>query len=200
MNLLHRLPEIAVLRDRCRAVAALDAVLAPDWADRCFSFDSAWDDGQELASIRDGSGNDWFIVFTEAGCYGRGFDHEAPATAHLFDAVPAAFRPFVDEPAFADFDGSPRATVCFWREPGDDAWGISGTDSGADELLEVLVDGTPEAYRRWAADYYEAELDPTAVRHVFELRPLTAVVLSGLNPDPDLNALGPDLVGIGYPR
>ncbi|MEU8894365.1 hypothetical protein [Nocardia sp. NPDC048505] len=197
MSALQGLPGIDALRDRCRALATLDAVLSPEWGDRYYSFDAAWDDDQEMASMRDGSGNEWHIVFAPAGCYGLGFDHEAPADPRVFDAVPEVFAPFVAEPAFADFDGSPRATVCFWREPGDAAWGVSGADR---DLFELLLAGTPEAYQRWAADYFEAEPDLGAVRHVFELRPLTADVVSGLNPDLEPGALDADLIGIGYPR
>ena len=39
-NVIARLPDVEVVRDRCRAMAALDAVMSPDWEFRHFPFDS----------------------------------------------------------------------------------------------------------------------------------------------------------------
>ncbi|MFE4802065.1 hypothetical protein ACFRFL_45945 [Streptomyces sp. NPDC056708] len=35
-------------------------------------------DGEEMASMRNGSGDEYSIVFSAAGAYVRGFDHETP--------------------------------------------------------------------------------------------------------------------------
>ncbi|WP_198347813.1 hypothetical protein [Nocardia terrae] len=199
-ELLGRLPEISALRDRCRAMAMLDAIVSPDWESRYYSFNSAWGEGEEMASMRDGQGNDWFIVFTAAGVYGRGFDHEAPNAQQVLRAVPSVFESQVAEPAFADHEGAPLATVCFWREPGDDEWGVSTADLGGQGLFELLLEGTPQAYRLWAADYYEVDLDLAAVEHVYELQPLTPAVIDRINPAVRLSDLHDDLEEIGYPR
>ncbi|MFE3192446.1 hypothetical protein ACFXHA_25780 [Nocardia sp. NPDC059240] len=197
---LSRLPEIATLRGRCRAMAMLDAVLSPEWGDRYYSFNCRWSDGEEMASMRDGSGNDWFIVFSGAGAYGRGFDHERGSEPTAFEKVPAVFSPYVAEPAFADHDGSPLATACFWREPHDGDWGVASPGNDGRQLFELLVEGTPEAYRDWAEDYYETPVSLAAVQHVYALRPLTAAVVKELNPDLDPTDLEPDVDEIGYPR
>ncbi|MET9490790.1 hypothetical protein [Nocardia sp. NPDC006630] len=199
-ELLRGLPEIPILRNRCRAMAMLDAVLSPEWEGRYHSFNSRWAAGEEMASMRNGSGDDWFIVFSAVGVCGRGFNHEIPNAPQVLDAVPAVFEPYVTEPAFADHDGSPRATLCFWREPRDTDWGVSATDRGGHELFELLVDGTPEGYQEWAQDYYEAEVSLAAIEHVYALLPLTPAVVAGLNPAVDLLVLEPDLIEIGYPH
>ncbi|WP_218023490.1 hypothetical protein [Nocardia altamirensis] len=198
-ELLSRLPDIPTLRDRCRALAMLDAILSPEWEDRFYSFDSGWAEGEELASMRDGSGNQWFIVFAAAGVYGQGFDHEAPNAPEVLDPVPAAFASCVEEPAFGDEVG-PLVTVCFWREPADPAWGISVADRGGEGLFDVLVEGTPEAYQEFAEDYYEFDLGLSIVQHVFALRPLTQEVIAELDPDLELADLDEDIAQIGYPR
>ncbi|MET8542083.1 hypothetical protein ABZW03_15700 [Kitasatospora sp. NPDC004799] len=201
-DLLSRLPAAPVLRDRCRALAALDAVLSPDdWESRYHSFDAAWDEGEEMASMRDGEGADWFVVFSPVGVYGRGFGHEAANSPELLTAVPEEFRRFAEEPAFQDEDG-PIVTVCFWRAPGDDAWHGAAAEHGAEGLFELLLDGSAEAYRAWAEEYFEPEhgLDPAAVEHVLALRPLTPAVVAALNPGTDLDELAEDLAGIGYPN
>ncbi|GAA1414131.1 hypothetical protein GCM10009639_67730 [Kitasatospora putterlickiae] len=203
-ELLARLPDAPVLRDRCRGVAMLEAILGPDWVDRYYSFDSRWGDGEETASMRDGEGDDWFMVFSAAGVYARGFDHTAAnAGARLLPEVPEAFRSHVQEPAFGEEDGVPLATVCFWREGGDTAWRApSAAPTGGVGLFALLAaEDLAEAYRAWAEEYYELEesLDPAAVAHVLALRPLTGAVVSALNPDLDVEELADDLAGIGYP-
>ncbi|MFE7189436.1 hypothetical protein [Kitasatospora sp. NPDC057541] len=203
-GLLARLPDTAALRDRCRGLAMLEAILGPDWADRYYAFDSRWSEGEETASMRDGQGDDWFLVFSAAGAYARGFDHTAPnAGAQLLPEVPAAFRSCVTEPAFGEEDGAPLATVCFWREPGDAAWRApSAAPTGGVALFDLLAaEDLVEAYRAWAEEYYELEdgLDPAPIAHVLALRPLTEAVVSALNPELDLDELADDMAEIGYP-
>jgi hypothetical protein len=217
-DLIRQLPEISVVRDRCRSMAMLDAILSPEWQYRYFSFDSRWSPAQEMASMRDGSGNEYSIVFSPAGAYARGFDHESPMTPYrvtppapwpgLLDAVPEVFRAQVTEPAFSDSSGTPRATVCFWREQADTAWraghiqplpeGVQD-DGSAERLFGVLLDGRPEAYQRFAEDYYEVAVDIAAVRHVYALHPLTQAIVSLLNPGVELSSLAEDLAEAGYP-
>jgi hypothetical protein len=35
------LPNIPLLRDRCRALAMIEAIVSPDWESRYYSFDAA---------------------------------------------------------------------------------------------------------------------------------------------------------------
>ncbi|WP_327003067.1 hypothetical protein OHA72_49635 [Dactylosporangium sp. NBC_01737] len=207
------LPQIPVLHDRCRAIAVLDAILSPEWEYRFFSFDSRWSPGQEMASMRNGSGDAYSIVFDAAGVFIRGFAHEYPMNTAgegrlwpgLIDTVPAVFAGSVNEPAFS-YDDRLNATVCLWRETTDDRWHTGdityppGPDpDGADYLFAVLVDGTPQAYLRFAADYYEQELDGAAVGAVYAMEPLTKALVRRLNPDLKLRHLADDLAEIGYP-
>jgi hypothetical protein len=110
------------------------------------------------------------------------------------------------EPAFSD-GTTFRATVCLWREADDDRWHAGdvafppGEDpDGADWLFELLVDGTPAGYQRFAADYYEAQIDVDAVGAIFALQPLTVELVRRLNPGVTLEGLADDLSAIGYPR
>jgi hypothetical protein len=208
------LPQIPVLRDRCRALAMLDAILSPEWEFRYFSFDAHWSPGEEMASMRNGSGDDYSIVFSAAGVFIRGFAHESPVNAAswpqrrpgLIDGVPDVFAGSVNEPAFSH-DGHLNATVCLWREATDDRWHTgdveypAGPDpDGAGHLFAVLVDGTPEGYLRFAEDYYERQLDAGAVRAVYALEPLSKSLLRRLNADLKLRDLAQDLAEIGYPE
>ncbi|MQY07628.1 hypothetical protein [Actinomadura macrotermitis] len=215
-ELIRGLPGIPAVRDRSRAMATLDAILCPDWEFRFFSFDSRWSPTEEIASMRDGCGNDYSIVFSPAGAYARGFDHESPMSPYrvtplapwpgLFDAVPEAFRAHVTEPAFCEPDGTPLATVCFWREHADTEWksspmeALPDDDESAEWLFDVLADGRPEAYQRYAEENYEVTVDIEAVHHVYALQPLTQRIVASLNPDITLSDLKEDTARIGYPH
>ncbi|MFI7006428.1 hypothetical protein [Streptomyces sp. NPDC050145] len=213
------LPGIKDLRDHCRGLAMLDAVLSPEWDSRFYSFDAHWGEGEQMASMRDGVGGEYSIVFSAAGAYVRGFDHESLMSPWarmstpkvwpgVLDDVPDEFRPYVVEPAFCDKGGIPTVTCCLWRGVGDAAWQTGtiafpeegdGDPDGANVLFELLVDRSPEAYAAWASDYYETPVDVGAVRTLLGQRPLTAEVAEILNPHVDFADLAEDVVEIGYP-
>ncbi|MFI0233520.1 hypothetical protein [Streptomyces sp. NPDC017086] len=215
-DVARHLPEIAVLREHCRRMAVLEAVLSPEGESRRHSFDDHWSETESMASMRSGSGDEYSIVFSAAGAYVRGFDHESPMSPYtedgpwpgVLDAVPEVFRPYVEEPAFSDEDGMPLATACMWRETADDRWKAGAIDfpdaatedpDGAGYLFQLLVDRSPEAFQRWAEDYYEVPVDLEAVRHLFSSRPLTQEVVRALNPDIALEDLSELSAEIGYP-
>jgi hypothetical protein len=155
-DVARQLPAIADLWDLCRSLAMLDAILSPDWEDRYYSMNAGWADGEEMASMRNGSGDEYSIVFSTAGVYVRGFDHESPMSPYgndgepwpgVIDEVPDLFKPFVEEPAFTDEDGVPVVTACLWRGATDDRWHHGTIDfpdravdpDGATGLFELLV-------------------------------------------------------------
>jgi hypothetical protein len=72
-----KLPVISELKLRAKALAMLDAIIAPDWEDRYYSYNRNWCAGEEMASMRNGSGDDWFILFGEFGAAIKGLDHES---------------------------------------------------------------------------------------------------------------------------
>lgn len=217
-DVARALPGIAELRDHCRALAMLDAVLSPEWEPRYHSFDAHWGEGEQRASMRDGSGNEYAVVFSPAGAVAEGFDHESPMSPWarvdgdpevwpgVLDELPAAFHPYVTRPE----DEPPSVTACLWRTPDDPAWRTGTIDfppregddapDGAAYVFELLVDRSPEAYAEWAADYFETEVPVEAVRHVLALRPLTGTVVAALNPALDPAALAKDIAEIGYPE
>jgi hypothetical protein len=198
-------------------MAVLEAVLSPEWESRRHSFDDHWSETESVASMRSGSGDEYSIVFSAAGAYGRGFDHESPMSPYaedgpwpgVLDEVPEVFRPYLEEPAFSDEDAMPIVTACMWRETAEDCWKAGTIDfpeattedpDGSGYLFQLLVDRSPEAFQRWAEDYYEVPVDLEAVRHVFSSRPLTEEVVRALNPKIVLADLSEDIAEIGYPK
>jgi hypothetical protein len=109
-NRLKTLPDIDRLKALCQSLAMLDAIMSPDWEYRYYSFDSKWGINEMMASMRNGQGDDFFILFNNSGAIIKGFDHESPMSpyAHkpkrvwpgVLDDVPDVFRSFLDEPAF----------------------------------------------------------------------------------------------------
>lgn len=212
-EVIQRLPDLASARRVSRALAVLDLVLNDDGDANYFSFDARWSETEETALMRDGSGNEYSIVFSAEGAFGYGFDHESPMSPYvnglrpwpgLIDGVPEVFQHARDDKAFWDPLGTPRATVAFWRTTADTHWRcgpVEGVDKdGADQLFEVLADGRPEAYLTFAEDYYELALDLEPVRHVYALMPLTEYVVTSLNRQRRLSDLSEGLAEIGYPR
>ncbi|WP_328884812.1 hypothetical protein [Streptomyces sp. NBC_00316] len=126
----------------------------------------------------------------------------------MIDDVPEAFKPFVEEPAFTDEDGVPVVTACLWREAKDDQWHHGTIDfpsdradpDGATRLFELLVDRSPEAFQRFAEDYYEVSVDLGAVSDVYALRPLGQELVSSLNIEVSMADLAQDISEIGYPQ
>ncbi|MGW8889687.1 hypothetical protein [Streptomyces sp. NPDC055749] len=218
-DVARALPGIENLRDHCRGLAMLDAVLSPEWDARFYSYNARWKEGAQLASMRDGMGSEYTIVFSAAGAYVQGFDHQSLMSPWarmdiprvwpgVLDDVPDAFRPYITEPAFCSEVGVPTVTCCLWREAGGTAWRTGtitfpgegdGDPDGANILFELLVERSPKAYAAWASEYYETPVDVDAVRALLAQRPLTPEIAAALNPDIELADLAAEISEIGYP-
>ncbi|WP_367823524.1 hypothetical protein [Streptomyces sp. LMG1-1-1.1] len=219
-DVARALPGIEELRDHSRGLAMLEAVLCPEWESRYYSFDAHWSEHEQLASMKDGQGDEYTVVLSPAGAFARVFAHESPLSPFgaladgrtwpgVVDGVPDAFREYLTEPAFTDEDGVHVTTACLWRETGDTAWHTGPVEfpdldghedpDGSGGLLHLLVDRSAEAYATWASDYYATPVDLEAVRHVLALRPLTPEVVAALNPDVEPADLADDIAEIGYP-
>ncbi|MEV4443121.1 hypothetical protein AB0K09_29760 [Streptomyces sp. NPDC049577] len=211
-DLVAVLPDPDALLARCRAFAVLDAVFQPAY--RRHGFSPAWRDGVALASMDNGSGDLYAVVFDPAGVFLYGFDHESDATpwreeprAHwpgLLEGLPAALAHYADEPVF-QLDEFFDATVCAWRETGASAWGCGpvvfeeGETDGADWLFGTLANGSAEAYAADAEDYFGRSVDRAAVAAVLGGGPLTRDVVAALNPAADYGAPAAEAAAMGYP-
>ena len=118
------LPPPDELKKRAQALAVLDLILCPEWEYRYYSFNSEWAEGQEMASMRDGCGNEWWILFHESGWAAlKGLAHESSAWAEgggelsqaLQSACPSELSEFAHEPAFR-WD-SPASATSGYRSP-----------------------------------------------------------------------------------
>lgn len=203
------LPDPPALRRLTQSLAMLDAILSPEWAYRYYSFNAHWGDGEAMASMRDGSGDEWFLLFAPGGAALKGLAHEFALARdrglpeRLRRTLPVSFAPFLQEPAFC----LDQTSFCLWREPADAAWRVVPTaagsvpspdEDGSAELLDIL-DGQPTTYQEWAEGYYERAVPLAGVCAVYEHRPLDRALLELLSPGLTLADLAADAAEIGYP-
>lgn len=196
------LPSIPSLRRVARTLAMLDAIICPEWEYRYYSFNNAWGPGEEMASMRNGCGDDWFLLLDHAGAAIKGFAHELVGSADLAqniqDQVPADFSSFLNEPAFS----MQHATFCYWRKVDAASWTkvLGGPDGdGSDEMLAQLVSG-PSGYKGWAEEYFEVPVALDAVTALYAHEPLSDSLILALNPDADIEFVYGEAQEIGYPR
>ena len=208
---LGSMPDIATVRRISQSIAMLDAILSPDRDMRYYLFNAAWSSKEQMASMSNGGGDEYFILFNAAGAAIKGFDHEAPMTPYrveperlwpgLYDSLPSAFESFLHEPAFSMDD----ATFCIWRAYEDSAWrcGVADFEDDPDPdgsgWMLLIFDGLPETYRSFAREYYERDVALEAVKQIYRHAPLTDDLVVTLNPELRLDDLADDAKEIGYP-
>ncbi len=220
---LSQLSEVHRFRQLLQSMAMLDAILCRNWQFRFYSFNSRWAEGEQMGSMRNGQGDDFFALFNEHGCFLKGFAHEAPMSPYrddgsnrlwpgLVESVPAEFADCLREPAFS----MEETTFCIWRRYGDSSWQRGeiafppGPDPDGSEYLLSSLDGKPETYRTWAKWYFNKPfLTVEMVRHIYEYRPLTNELVAALtldvvledeeNPHLEVADLEDEIAEIGYP-
>ncbi|WP_394828108.1 hypothetical protein [Pendulispora albinea] len=174
---LEALPDIPDLIRITKGLATLDAILCAERQYRYYSFNRRWnpsDPAEMMASMRDGCGDEFFILFSPAGAAIKGFAHESFMSPHgndLFTPVeqhgwllypgmlanfPDRLRPFLAEPAFVLSD----ASFVVWRRTGDSAWRIGDMAWPSAEQLDAYYGSS--GYRD--ADGSEELLSPLAGR------------------------------------
>ena len=208
---LAELPGIDELKRISQSIATLDAIMMDEWDYRYFSFDANWGDGETLASMRDGSGDSYSILFNSFGAIIKGYGHESEMAAYtvdsgkvwpgVLDELPPEFEAVLTDPAFV----AEETSFCIWRKYSDSKWQKGkiefpdgGDPDGSEDLL-FMLDGIPKTYQQWAREYYEKDVPLDAVKAVYEHKPLTQQLVSSLNPERRIEDLESDLDEIRYP-
>jgi hypothetical protein len=208
---LAELPGIDELKRISQSIATLDAIMMDEWDSRYFSFDANWGEGEMLASMRNGSGDSYFILFNSFGAIIKGYGHESEMAAYtvdsgkvwpgVLDEVPPEFGAVLTDPAFV----AEETSFCIWRKYSDSRWQTGkiefpdGEDPDGSEDLLFMLDGNPNTYQQWASEYYEMTVPLDAVKEVYEHKPLTQRLVSGLNSERRFEDLESDLNEIRYP-
>jgi hypothetical protein len=201
------LPDIPAIQRRAKALAMLEAVVCPEWEHRCCSCNSNWGEGEEMASMRNGEGDDWFLLIGPFGAGIKGLAHETQLAGDeelLSEArrcTPSTFSSFLKEPAFS-WDSM---SFCYWRSPQDRTWSRvvhpraerRELEDGSAELLALLYEPAA-AYVEFAESYYERVLPLPVVEAIYRNEPLTEAAVRALNPEYSLAAAAADAAEIGF--
>ncbi|WP_122207198.1 hypothetical protein [Pseudomonas viridiflava] len=188
---INELPSVERVKYVAQGLALLDAIIMPEWEYRYFSFNCNWDGaGQEMmGSMRDGSGAEYFLHFTDVGVAGKVMcGSPLSNVSECLNAMPEAFQRFKVEPAFST--GS--ASLFFWRDLKQPSWCASPEGLKEYPLLGFLA-GSIAAYKILAEDYYEKSIDAIVLEEVFTSLDVTADQLMVLNPNIELADLADDV-------
>jgi hypothetical protein len=202
------LPDLPALRQRAMALAMLDAILCPQADYRYFNFDPAWGDHAQLASMRNGEGDDWFVCFGAGGAVIKGRAHQLPrddARALSREArrrLPPALAGLLDAPALS----IDAIDYCFWRAAGEARWSRVSHPlparaqryDGSADFLSILL-APAECYQDYASDYFESDVALAPIEQIYNHAPLTAPLVAALNPRLDLAEARASAASIGYP-
>jgi hypothetical protein len=202
------LPDLATIKRRARALAMIEAIVCPEWANRYYSYNSKWGQDLEMSSMRNGSGDDWFLLFGPFGAGIKGLAHESPIagdSALLLAArtsIPENFRSFLTEPAF-NWDWM---SFCYWLGKNDNSWTRAvhpdpekaEVDDGSDEFL-ALLHQPARAYVEFTEWYYELSIPEASVEEIYRCTPLTNSLVQSINPELSLSSVASDALEIGYP-
>ncbi len=184
---------ILELRQKLKALALLDAIIEPEWQYRYFSYNSKWSETEEMGSLRDGTGGEWFL-WTSGQL--AGYKCLSPDDGLITDIeyvknnIPSAYSAFISEPAF-----SMDKATCIWYLNGSE-WIKHGLP--VKELIDLgtVTNWNAIDYRAWATDYYERDLDISVIKKFFEGN-FSSELAMQLNPEIEMSELQPELVEIG---
>ena len=168
------------IRSSLKACAALDIELCDDEYLRCFTFNSAWSDGIQVATYENGGGDDLVIVFSDDSILIKGFDHESEVSPYaqeeygvwpgMYDGAPEKLLSILDDEAFEKED----VTFCYWREGETGKWRqgpVKFNDEGDDGSSWLLpaIKITPLEYIEWGKEYYEEDFNRISVQRVHDV-------------------------------
>lgn len=191
-----KLPPLPELERIARGLATLDAILSEDWESRSYSFDIKWGASLRLASWRDGSGDEWFLLFAKAGAFLKGLAHEYPPgdVDAIYDGLPKPLAKYLREPAFSIAD----TTYGGWCSG--DAWVVRTGPKTKRIMAEhlALLGGDAKAYRKYAAQYFEVDVPLASIRRVLAGDKLDAALVASISEERTLAELKSDLDEIGY--
>lgn len=198
---LSLMPDIESLRAHMQLLAAITAVFDVEYGEPPFAFDPCWGRQEQLATNKNGSGDELFIHFTPHGCFIKGFAHESEMTPYkradrsiwpgVLDHVPAEFESSLTEPAF-DPDAT---TFAIWRlnsandwSTGDITFPDDDYKDGSADLLEPIAFSVSDL-TEWLSENYETDVDSGIVQAVFDGHPLSDAQLSKLNPSSPIHTV-----------
>ncbi|MGF1573989.1 MAG: hypothetical protein ACFCU1_13070 [Sumerlaeia bacterium] len=196
--------------NRCKAAAAADVLLCPEDPElrqyRCGV--APFDAGIEFAHHHDGASS--FVYVVRAGT-----STAIKVIANRAWIGPDALARFQRAPTFEMSALATRAlnepelryqelTGLFWCEDGGEWQGFKATIDGTSNLeickplLQLICVG-PKAYYQFAQRYHEVTPDPSALKAIFTLTPMSQELVDSFTEECKLSSLAKDFAELGYP-
>jgi len=199
------LPDRHKLKEICKSISVIDAILSEDWLDRYYTYNSKWAESEEFGCMKNGEGDELLILFRKDGCVINGMTHEyyPKDKTKLTIGLPKIYDDFI----FGEPVHSIGTTFCIWTN-NDNEWQIGqpeNFDDGSEEMLKIF-DGNPQTYINWAIDYFEDgfvvnENTLKVVSDIYQGKLLTKSMVETINKDVDhWQQLQEDLAEINYPN
>jgi hypothetical protein len=206
------LPNAEDLRILCKSISMIEAILMPEWESRYYSFVKNYMEKADLFHMKNGCGDDMFIVFADEGTIIKGFAHESSISPYqtyplkvwpgILESVPEEMNRFLSEVSL-EFN---ITTFCLWQTNPEDGWqhgeltSIPGDDdTDGSKMLLAILDGNPETYRTWAFGYYGISIRATPIREIYNHMPLSKAFITQLNPERNIQEAFAEARDIGYP-
>ena len=202
---VNDVPKLQELKELLRSIAMLDAVLAHDLGETVYSFNDKWSSKVSVGIVKNGQGDDLFVVFDSSGCFMKGLVHDIPLAGdsetlnRLRESIPETFKHHLAEPAFTCNEG----TFFAWCDSEESGWNsttelVVDSDDGSGYLLNFLK-LTPASFQEWAEENYETDIEIKAVASIYESVPLTNELVKNLNGNLSLGVIRQVAAKIGYP-
>ena len=180
-------------KNKLKHLALLDAIIEPEWEYRYYSYNSKWGDNEEMSSLRDSCGGEWFILF-----FGNrvAFKCTSPEDGlagnfeEIKNSMPIEYYGFISEPAFSMDIGS-----CIWYLE-DNQWVKLGVNISDLPNPGTIQDMTAKDYCNFAQEIYEKELDLNLVETIFNGN-FALEMATKINPEVDLTNLESEIKEIG---
>ena len=200
LNNISDLPKASLLKKISQSLATLDAIMMPDWDFRYFSFNNRWDYSESMASMRDGSGDEYFILFNDTGVIGKVFSKETEFSTEkklksLSKNIPKVFSSFFKEPAFT----LENTSFLFFSEKKSTLWNSNPIDRKLPLLGFLSKNNHIDVYLKFSEEYYEKKLDERAVNKIFSHTPLDEDLIQSINKNSSMDIILNDIKEIGYP-
>lgn len=195
LKAIEMLPTVKEVYETSQSLAAIDAILMPEWEFRYFSFNDTWDTDESMASMRDGCGSHYYMTFDSqlTKCLGKLYDSSIGVKEATSIQDSHIFKRFLKEPAFENED----VTLYFYSTSHEAKW--QGIQSLTNIPFLGFLVNKEGAYIPWAESYYEIEIEAQPIIDIFNYQPITPSVVNQLNPNCCVSTLIDDLNEINYP-
>ena len=184
---------IEKLKNKLKQLAILDAINESEWEYRYYSYNSTWSDDSEMASLRNGSGGEWFFLFEQDNVSFKCTSPEDGIEKNFEDIkklVPKRFNSMINEPAFSMDYGS-----CIWYIE-NNQWIKLGREIKCLPNPETIQKMSANDYCQYALNYFEKNINPNFVDSIFKGN-FSIDLSMKINPALDLETLSQDIIEIG---